>query len=87
MLTIVIVKPIQFTIVRAVPLSTDGAFLATKVEKRGESAMTTIPQKIRKAIKKKWDSALNIMPETRQQPQDRSNELNAIRLCPAVCAR
>ena len=52
MLIIVIEKPIQFTIVKAVPLSLEGAFRATKVENKGESAITTIPQKIKKAIKR-----------------------------------
>ena len=50
MLIIVIEKPIQFTIVKAVPLLFTGAFLATNVEKSGESAITTIPQKIKKII-------------------------------------
>ena len=49
-LIIVIAKPIQFTIVKAVPLFFEGAFFATNVENSGESAITTIPQKIRKII-------------------------------------
>ena len=49
MLTMVIENPIQFTIVRAVPLNSGDALWATKVENRGESAMTTMPQKSRKA--------------------------------------
>jgi hypothetical protein len=44
-LIMVIVNPIQFTMVKAVPFSFVGAFCATKVEKRGESAITTNPQK------------------------------------------
>lgn len=52
MLTMVIEKPMQLTIVRAVPLSFFGALFATKVENRGESATTTIPQKIKKLINK-----------------------------------
>ena len=51
MLRMVIEKPIQFTMVNAAPLSFSGAFSATKVEKSGESAMTTIPQKNKKRIK------------------------------------
>ena len=34
----------QFTIVRAVPLNSKGALLATRVENSGESAITAIPQ-------------------------------------------
>ena len=51
MLRMVIEKPMQFTIVIAVPLSDSGAFCAIKVENNGESAMTTNPQKSRKRIK------------------------------------
>jgi len=46
MLIMVIAKPIQLTIVKAVPLFSAGAFFATSVENNGESAMTTNPQKI-----------------------------------------
>ena len=44
----VMAKPIQLTIVKDVPLDASGAFWATKVENKGESATTTIPQKKRK---------------------------------------
>ena len=47
----VIEKPIQLTMVNAVPLNSAGALFATKVENKGESAITTKPQKIRKTIK------------------------------------
>ena len=50
MLMIVIEKPIQFTIVNDVPLDSSGAFCAIKVENKGESAMTTNPQKKRKIM-------------------------------------
>ena len=46
-LRIVNEKPIQFVMVNKVPLLSDGAFCATKVENKGESAITTIPQKSR----------------------------------------
>ncbi len=52
MLKIVIENPIQFTIVSAVPLSFLGTFNATKVENRGEPAITTIPQKSKKSVKR-----------------------------------
>ena len=51
MLIIVIAKPIEFTIVKAVPFNFEGAFCATKVEKSGESAMTTMPQTVGEADK------------------------------------
>ncbi len=38
----------ELTIVNAVPLDAAGALRATRVENRGESATTIIPQKIRK---------------------------------------
>ena len=44
MLIIVMEKPIQFTMVNAVPFNFGMAFCATRVENKGESAMTTIPQ-------------------------------------------
>jgi len=40
----VIANPIQLTIVSPVPLNSEGAAAATKVENCGESDMTTIPQ-------------------------------------------
>lgn len=46
----VIANPIQFTIVKAVPFTDGAARWATSVEKSGESAMTTIPQKMRNAM-------------------------------------
>ena len=48
MLIMVIEKPIQFTMVKAVPLNLGIAFCATSVENKGESAMTTIPQNNKK---------------------------------------
>ena len=38
-------KPIELTMVRTVPLFSATALLATKVENKGESATTVIPQK------------------------------------------
>lgn len=45
MLKIVIEKPIQLIVVSAVPLILGSALWATMVENKGESAITTIPQK------------------------------------------
>jgi hypothetical protein len=47
----VIENPIQFTIVNAVPFKCGFVFWAIRVENRGESAMTTKPQNIRKHYK------------------------------------
>ncbi len=43
MLIIVIAKPIDVTMVKAVPLFCTGAACATSVENWGESAMTALP--------------------------------------------
>ena len=87
MLIIVIEKPMQLTIVSAVPFFSAIAFCATSVEKRGESAITTIPQKTRKPINKLSYSVANIKGESRQHTHDRSNAMNAVCLVPAICAR
>ena len=47
----VMAKPIQFTMVKEVPLYWGGQVWATKVENKGESATTTIAQKIKYIIK------------------------------------
>lgn len=49
-LIIVMANPRQFTIVKAVPFTAGAARCATNVEKSGESAMTTIPQKMRNTM-------------------------------------
>ena len=49
----VMANPMQLTIVKAVPFISASAFCATKVEKRGESAMTTNPQKMRNPTTRK----------------------------------
>ena len=48
----VIAKPIQVTMVNAVPFKPAGAFCATSVENMGESAITTNPQKMMKTKNK-----------------------------------
>ena len=74
----VMAKPIQFTIVKDVPLDASGAFWATKVENNGESATTTIPQKnrkINKTILELWDKK---MGEIRQQKHEADRAIVAI---------
>ena len=50
-LNMVILNPIQVTMVSAVPFDVGGALCATRLENIGESAITTNPQKIRKPTK------------------------------------
>ena len=44
MLMMVMANPIQFTMVNELPLIALGAFCATRVENKGESAITENPQ-------------------------------------------
>ena len=67
----------QFTRVRDVPLDCSGAFWATRVENKGESAMTTTPQKNRKAIKAEDDGLDKKKGEAKQHRQDNVSELVA----------
>ena len=78
----VIEKPIQFTIVSAVPFISAGAFWATSVEKSGESAMTTIPQNIKKPMKKDSEDDLNKSGDSKQHRQDNKSDRKAIRFVP-----
>ena len=81
---IVIAKPILFTIVNAVPLVSASAFCATRVENNGESAITTMPQKIRKAISNGSDIII-IRGESRQHIPDKDNATAAVFLVPNDC--
>ena len=82
-----IIKPILFTIVSAVPLDIAGEFCATNVENKGESATTTIPQKIRKLRNENEEAYTSIMGETRQQIPESSKEIPAIFLTPNFSER
>ena len=83
MLKIVIKKPMELTIISADPINFGGAFFATMVEKRGESAITTIPQKRRKVINKLALLRSKIHGEIRQQQHDKSRAINAVRFVPS----
>ena len=78
-------KPMQFTMVRAVPLISAGAFWATKVEKSGESAMTTMPQNKRKPIKKGFDAQSKNTGDNRQHKPDKNRAVAAVILTPFSC--
>ena len=75
-------NPIQFTIVNAVPFNSGGAFWATKVEKRGESAITTKPQNIKKRINKPSFAQKEINGEIKQHKPDKSRNIDAVFLVP-----
>lgn len=82
---IVMENPMQFTIVKDAPLDSSGAFCATSVEKRGESAMTTSPQKKRKATIAKAELFNKKNGERIQQHPDRNNEIAATFFVPKNC--
>lgn len=79
-LIIVIEKPIQFAIISAVPFVSADALWVTRVDRRGESAMATIPQKIRNPINKLSNSIVKRGGETKQNPHGKINANCAIRL-------
>ena len=83
----VIEKPMQFTIVNDVPLVSAGALCATNVEKSGESAITTNPQKNKNAINTVTELFSNNSGESRQQAPDKNNAMAAIFFAPKVCER
>lgn len=84
-LTIVIEKPIQFTMVSDVPRDSGYALCATRVENKGESAITTNPQKNKNAIRSVEDGVNRNSGEVRQQRQDSNKAMVAIRLAPNRC--
>ena len=83
----VIAKPIQFTMVSEVPLVLSGAFCATSVENKGESAITTHPQKKRKQSKPATGAFTNISGESKQQEPDKNKQIDAIFFAPNNCER
>ena len=86
MLKMVMEKPMQVTIVMAVPFEAGGAFCATILEKTGESAITTNPQNIRKAMNA-GKGQLNASGDSTQQQPDNSNAANAVAGLPYFCER
>ena len=77
-------KPMQVTIVMAVPFEAGIAFCATRLEKTGESVMTTKPQKIRKAMNA-GKGKLNARGDNKQQDADNNNAVKAVRGLPNLC--
>lgn len=82
MLTMVMAKPIQLTMVNAVPLSSGMAFWATKVENKGESAITTIPQNTKKTKKSSRFPVKKTMGSKRQQHPESKRAVRAVFLVP-----
>ena len=70
-------NPTQFTMVNAVPLYLGIAFCATNVENKGESAITTIPQKIKKLRSINSELVERIKGDNKQQIHDSNNAENA----------
>ena len=85
MLTIVTAKPMLLTIVSAVPFVSASVFCATRVENSGESAITTIPQKIRKVISRGSEFTINISGDARQHNPDKNKAKAAVFLVPKDC--
>ena len=83
MLTMVIEKPIQLTMVRADPTKSWGAVRAMIAENWGESPTTTTPQKI-KPPRKTSGEAKNTKGETRQQMPDPVSWIDATGALPAL---
>ena len=77
-------KPMQVTIVMAVPFEAAGAFCATRLENTGESVMTTNPQNTRKPINA-GKGKLKASGESRQQEPDNNKAINAVLGLPYLC--
>ena len=83
----VIENPIQFSMVKAVPLSFSGVFCATKVENIAESAITIIPQKSKKSRKIVPFDTRKKSGETKQQIQESKSTEKAVLLVPNLAAK
>ena len=78
----VIAKPIQFTIVKAVPFKVGMALCATIVENMGESATTANPQIIMNIKNKAGLPDRKISGASKQLNPERLRALNATLLLP-----
>ena len=87
MLIMVIKKPIQLTKVSDEPFTSAGAFWATIVENIGESAITTILQKVRNIKSAITELLFNIKGEMIQLKQESSNAAAAVLPAPKLCDR
>ena len=80
----VMAKPIEFTMVSAVPLISGGAFLATRVENKGESATTTTPQKHKKVIRTGAEACRKIKGNAMQHIPDKNKAVVAVFFTPKI---
>ena len=80
-------NPIQFTIVSDVPRDSSGALWATSVENKGESAITTNPQKKRNASIKITELFNKNRGERMQQKQESNKEVEAVFFVPKCTER
>lgn len=71
-------KPIELTMVRTVPLFSATALLATKVENKGESATTVMPQKHKNIRSIVTDISRKIKGKSKQHTPDNSKAMEAI---------
>ena len=78
-------NPVQLTMVSEVPLNSSATFCATNVENKGESAITTNPQKNKKASSKGADVVNKKNGDSRQHKQDRNKAIVAIFFAPKRC--
>lgn len=78
-------NPIQFTMVREVPFDATGALCATRVENKGESAITTSPQKKRNASSKYKEFPINRSGEAIQHKPDSNKNIVAVFFTPKYC--
>lgn len=68
--------------VREVPIDSSGAFWATKVENKGESATTTRPQMNKNVMNKTTELENRKSGEAKQHKQDKNSEIVAIFFTP-----
>ena len=80
-------KPMQLTMVSEVPLDISGAFCATNVENKGESAITTTPQKNRKVNNNGTELTNKNNGDTKQHIQDNNKDAIAVLFTPRYCDR
>ena len=81
----VIAKPMLFTMVSAVPFDSEKVLFATIVENKGESAITTIPQKVRNPINTALESIKKNKGEITQHMQDKNKASAAVLFNPKLC--
>ena len=75
-------KPIELTMVRTVPLFSATGLLATKVENKGESATTVIPQKHKNIRSIVTDVSREIKGKSKQHTPDKSKAIVAVFFTP-----